>query len=427
MMQALANHLWQSTLFAVAIGILSYLLRGDSAQVRYWLWWAASLKFLLPFSLLTALGASLAATTPGLVPEAWTNTIVVVAAPFAERSAWAPGVVLLGLWIGGVVFLLGRWLIGTLRLRAILKTSDRDATDIRIGNRTIAVYRTDERVEPGVVGIWQPVLLLPHGIEHRLNPAQLEAVLAHEVTHIERGDNLTAAVHMLVEAAFWFHPLVWWIGARLIDERERACDEMVVAAGHDRSTYAEGILDVCELYVATPIRCAAGISGSDLKRRVTQIMRYQGMNGLKLTKKFLLGAASSAALGVPLLLGFTAQNTSLAQDEPPAPPAAAAPAAPPAPPAPRTSTDEYLPIVKIAPVYPPRAAARGLEGVVVVEYTVNETGATENVVAVESTSTLFEQAAIESARRYKYVPRVEDGLPVRTDGVRTRIVFALEQ
>ena len=71
------------------------------------------------------------------------------------------------------------------------------------------------QLEPGVFGIFRPVLWLPAGIADRLDGAELEAVLAHELCHIRRRDNLFSALHMLVEALFWFHPLVWWLGARL--------------------------------------------------------------------------------------------------------------------------------------------------------------------------------------------------------------------
>jgi len=54
----------------------------------------------------------------------------------------------------------------------------------------------------------------------------------HEVQHVRRRDNLAAAMHLVVEAIFWFHPLVWWLGARLVEERERACDEEVLRLGN---------------------------------------------------------------------------------------------------------------------------------------------------------------------------------------------------
>ncbi len=119
--------------------------------------------------------------------------------------------------------------------------------------------------EPGVFGGFRPVLLLPEGITEKLTPAQLEAVLTHEMRHVKRRDNLATALHMMAEAVFWFHPLVRWIWARLVEERERACDEEVLRAGLDPQTYAEGILKVCEFYLKSPLDCMAGVSGANLK------------------------------------------------------------------------------------------------------------------------------------------------------------------
>jgi len=91
------------------------------------------------------------------------------------------------------------------------------------------------------------------------------------------------------------------------------------------------------------------------------------------------------------------------------------------------SDGEYLPIVKVAPVYPARAAQRGLEGYVIVEFTVTQTGATKDIVVVESTSSLFDRAAVDAAAKFKYKPRVIDGNPVEVAGVRNKITFVLEK
>ena len=90
------------------------------------------------------------------------------------------------------------------------------------------------------------------------------------------------------------------------------------------------------------------------------------------------------------------------------------------------SDGEYLPIVKVAPVYPTRAASRGLEGYVIVEFTVTTNGTTKDITVVESTSSLFERAAMDAAAKFKYKPRVIDGNPVEVAGVRNRITFVLE-
>jgi len=440
MFEAIGNHLWQSTLFALVVAALCLLFRSDGAHVRYWLWWIASVKFLVPFSLLTGLGGWLAsAASVSAVPGAWTNTVTVIAKPFAAQSgAWSTGTWLLGVWVAGSSALLATWLLRAARLRKLLAEASPDPKPLMNGSRPITVYRSRSGIEPGVVGIVRAALVLPVGLEQRLSASQLEAVLAHELCHIRRRDNLTAAVHMLVEAAFWFHPLVWWIGAKLVDERERACDEMVVALGHDRETYAESILDVCEHYAASPLRCAAGISGSDLKLRVTQIMRYRGMTNLRLTKKLVLGTAGVVAILIPVLAGLALQKAALAQENPPqaappqevAPPAAPAEAAPPQADESQPGIDaadaesrEFEPIYRPEPIYPIGALRRGVEGYVIVEYTVDVNGGTKDVVIFEASDPLLERAAIESAQRYRYRPRIFDGAPVEVRGVRTRINF----
>jgi periplasmic protein TonB len=88
---------------------------------------------------------------------------------------------------------------------------------------------------------------------------------------------------------------------------------------------------------------------------------------------------------------------------------------------------EYLPIVKVAPQYPRRALSKGLEGYVILEYTVTKQGTVENPVVIESKpKRIFDKAAIKSALRYKYKPRVVDGKPIEVSGVRTKITFELE-
>ena len=87
---------------------------------------------------------------------------------------------------------------------------------------------------------------------------------------------------------------------------------------------------------------------------------------------------------------------------------------------------EYLPIVKVAPQYPRRALSRGIEGYAVIEYTVTKQGTVRDPRVVESKPEgVFDKAAVKSASRYKYKPRVVDGQPVEVPGVRTKISFKL--
>ena len=87
---------------------------------------------------------------------------------------------------------------------------------------------------------------------------------------------------------------------------------------------------------------------------------------------------------------------------------------------------DYLPIVRVAPVYPARALSRGLEGYVDLSFTVTTAGTVRDPVVLFSTSSLFERAATRAVLKFKYKPRVVDGVPVDVPGVKTRITFKIE-
>lgn len=90
---------------------------------------------------------------------------------------------------------------------------------------------------------------------------------------------------------------------------------------------------------------------------------------------------------------------------------------------------DYLPIVKVSPIYPQRAQTRGVEGHCTVQYTVTRQGTVRDVTVVESdcTSSLFERASVQAALKFKYKPRVIDGEAVEVPGVQNRFTFQLTQ
>jgi bla regulator protein BlaR1 len=308
-MDSLANHLWQSTLFAAAAGLLAFVLVRHRAEIRYRLWMLASIKFLVPFSLLTSLGSriewrSMPAVAPavpaaiGQIGQTFSPVAAQAASPADATWVW-----LLLVWALGSGFLAVRWWILWQRIQASIRTASR----LPAGGPVRVVSSAVQR-EPGVFGILRPVLVLPQGIVDRLTPAQFQAVLAHEFCHVRRRDNLVTALHMVVEAVFWFHPLVWWVGARLAAERERSCDEEVLRRGSSPAVYASAILSVCRFYLESPLACVAGVTGGDLKRRIATIMTARTAVRLRPWHKLLLAAAGIAALAGPVLVGMQAEN-----------------------------------------------------------------------------------------------------------------------
>jgi uncharacterized protein (TIGR03435 family) len=147
------------------------------------------------------------------------------------------------------------------------------------------------------------VLVLPPKLLDHLNAQQLSAVLAHEMCHVRRRDNFFAALHMLVEAIFWFNPLVWWIGSRMVEERERACDEEVLRIGFEPADYVEGILKVCRLYRESPLPCVSGVTGADVKKRLRDILSGTIARDWTAIQKVALATAGLAVLALPVLVG----------------------------------------------------------------------------------------------------------------------------
>lgn len=327
----LGNHLWQSTLCAVIAGLLTLILRRNQARVRYGVWLAASVKFLVPFSLLIGIGSHLprprdhAAIQTGLyvvmaeVSQPFTKPM----APLTHRAARSTvplsllhvlPAILEAIWLCGFLVVLLVW---HARWRRIFKAK-REAVPLWEGREVEALRRLEriERIrkriqmlvsrnslEPGVFGIVHPILIWPEGISQRLEDAHLDAILAHEVWHVRRRDNLAAVIHMAVEALFWFHPLVWWLGKRLMEERERACDEKVLESGIEQQVYAESILKACEFCVGSPLACVSQVTGADLNKRIIWITDKCGARKLDFRKKLLLSAVGITALTVPVVFG----------------------------------------------------------------------------------------------------------------------------
>jgi uncharacterized protein (TIGR03435 family) len=323
-----SSHLVQSTLFVGAAALLTLAFRANRAEVRFWLWLSASLKFLIPFSLLSIAGSHIRASAPassldGIAATVSTFSYAAESLPHSSQdtpwglasAAAAPAIdrttlykVIVGVWLSGVLCVALIRLRGWRRIRLLIRASV--STDIAA---PVEVRASPGLTEPGVVGWRRRLLLLPQGFAERLAPSEMKAILAHEMCHVARRDNLLVSIHMIVEAIFWFHPLVWWIGARLIEERECACDEEVVSRGNAPDLYAEAILKVCKWSTESPLACVAGVTGGNLKRRLEQIMNARDVPGLSFAKKAALTIAGAAVLMAPVLVGIANAPAILAQ------------------------------------------------------------------------------------------------------------------
>jgi uncharacterized protein (TIGR03435 family) len=236
----------------------------------------------------------------------------------AHPQAWLS--VLPVIWMTGFLVVLFWWW----RQWQPVGTALRQARPVKLGEQDdlarLAVMSSPSTMEPGVIGIWRPVLLLPEGLTDRLTCAQLTALIAHERCHVRSHDNLVAAVHMLVEAIFWFHPLVWWLERRMIEERERACDEAVLLGGNDPVDYAEGILTVCRFTVSAPLACVTAVSGADLRARIESIGRNERGVHMTVSRRAAVALFGLLLIGLPIVAGVVTAIPLLAVGQEPSTP-----------------------------------------------------------------------------------------------------------
>ncbi|HEV2131392.1 MAG TPA: M56 family metallopeptidase [Longimicrobiaceae bacterium] len=189
-----------------------------------------------------------------------------------------------GLWALGAALILLRMIAGVLHIRQLRRQSsvltDRQWLNLahelgrRLGlARSVTLLRGGRGMVPMTWGVRQPMIWLPAAAE-AWSSERRAVVLAHELAHVRRFDALTQWVAHLAVALCWFNPLVWKAARRLREERERACDDMVLALGTQPSTYAEHLLNIARSSsgAAGPVAAMAMARRSQLEGRLLAIL-----------------------------------------------------------------------------------------------------------------------------------------------------------
>ncbi len=168
------DHLWQSTLFACVAGLLTLALKRNRARVRHWVWISASVKFLIPVSLLIALGGHIEWRAPGPssisvvmdeVSQPFTASPVSLPLPVTVPAAASPlPWVLAGIWACGFIGIGWSWLVRWRRIRDAVRAGSAVEAGCGVPVRAVTARVT----EPGIFGVLRPVLILPEGIFERL-------------------------------------------------------------------------------------------------------------------------------------------------------------------------------------------------------------------------------------------------------------------
>ena len=290
---ALLHFVWQGAVIGLLAGVALRLCQ--DARVRYGVACLAMALMVLCF------GVTVVVSTPQQtlsVQEAFAVQVGGAggAGPFVSGATDLRSVLpwLVGLWLVGV-FLLGLYRIGGwLMVRRLRRfgvcavTQDWQSRVCELARRMrvskpVVLLESSLVEVPVVMGWLRPVLLMPVGMLAGMPVVQVEAILLHELAHVLRQDALVNLMQTVVESVLFYHPAVWWASTVMREEREKCCDDLVVAMQGDARSYAIALLTLEERRTMRQ-EPAMAATGGNLMNRVRRLMQQpeepRGVAGL---------------------------------------------------------------------------------------------------------------------------------------------------
>lgn len=296
------HHLWQSAALACCVWLAFKARRHWSAESRYWVWTAALLLVaLLP--LLSQLPLPRLEALPQVGNLATTLQQSAVLSDGAQRLVAQPAsdvsnsgqlaidwhllvtwlsIALLTVWLAGFLWRVAALLRGAHILRRWIREAQRIVPDcLALPRSLLANCEVKESAHvsaPLVAGFLRPSILIPVGLHERLSRSQLALVLRHELAHVRRGDAWLLLVQRLIEAVYFYNPVVHLMARRVERERERSCDDRAVQPDPARATnidYADCLVDISRSMVArrAPALGVGAIRApSELRARVERLL-----------------------------------------------------------------------------------------------------------------------------------------------------------
>lgn len=310
--ERLLNGLGEGVLIAMFAWVLLRMIGRRSAGTRFAVWfWALVAIALAPF-----------------LEKSSTASMVHPAAAIVMPIGWSW--YLFAVWVAIAGVGMARVMAGLRHLRMIRKNcvpmemASLDPVILQAINefrsvRSVELCVSDRVQVPTAIGFFRPVVVLPSWTLRELSPAELHALVLHELAHLRRWDDWTNLAQKILRALFFFHPAVWWVERRLSLEREMACDDMVLARTANPRAYAECLVSLAEKnFLRRGLALAQAAVGRmrQTSLRVLQILDARRPESVRIWKPapWVVAGFSVVCLGVaahaPKLVAFNDPSTS---------------------------------------------------------------------------------------------------------------------
>ena len=311
-----SNNIWQSIAILAVVMAIFKIIKDTSAEERSWSWsttlFAVALLPLAAF--LPGEGISLSKedikskpiVVEKFIPAASKITLKqlpleVVTLPRYSKSELMT--LLLGLWTLGTGIALTRLIIAGINAHKIRGTSYPYVIDGE-WNETTEIVVSDDISGPIVIGFFKPIIVLPVSFAKSMTFEQLEPLLLHELAHIKRHDNVFYLIERIVLALYWWNPVMHYIGSRVAEERELACDDRAALKSGDQVGYAKSLLNGARHLIGqdkSVLGVAALRRESALSKRVKRMTDYslfKGFNSSRFGKNITVLMLSVLMLGL---------------------------------------------------------------------------------------------------------------------------------
>ncbi|WP_421132792.1 M56 family metallopeptidase [Alteromonas sp. A079] len=363
----------------ILIAFERFLTAFIGPRLSYKLWFFVPLTiaaFNLPIEIAPAVSGQISRYVVGIAPALPVTNIN------AFYLVWAAGAVLVSTYI----------------------TAHYIAIYASIGKRVNAykaTYYSQRATTPMLYGFITPKILLPLHFTSFYNHQQQRMIIEHEIIHARQGDHIWNGIALLITTACWFNPIVWLALKSFRIHQELACDSRVLhnKSNDERLSYAKALVQCAEHSSATLNLYPT------FGEKSTMIKRLQHIKQPQVTSK-LISIAS-----VLIISAFTA-NIALAN-------LSNAPVE-------ASKINDAKPVKRVEPLYPQNAVTNELEGSVVLQFDITETGTTDNISIVNSTPEgVFDESARYALSQWEYKPRIQGGKAQRQAGLLVQLDYKL--